>query len=586
VRYLSETGIIELRNELKKFYSKLHTNMKVQQKFYDQEITLPKQLKGVEPHIPPTARTIINTGVDTLMQLDHLVSVLLWRDTRAAKETAMKLRMFDKAYLSNISKNSRYNLRRVCTKHALLYGEYFLKGPVYVPRMKPERNPGETGSDYRQRCNIWEDTLDKTFPFVHRAVHPLNVLPDPDVEPGFIIEDYWRQASEVKRAWPDWEGIPDTGYVRWTAYYSPCQKVYFIGDQVKLSADNAYSFIPYEMGNAGLGNEDDQGSPDKAIVGILAPALKTLKTDITLRTTVLYGLQFAVWGKHIISALPGTAGTYKPSNIPGEDSVIADAYNRREEPAQQLSPESYRILGMLDQDIQQIMPKTNWGSLPKGMTSGSMFYTSIIQGRQALEELKSQWEISASNMCNKLHLLLKYLVQEPVGIVGTLATGGKSILKLSPGQLHPDVQVTSVMLDPMTPEERQQRINLGVLLWRSGAASEETITENYFGLDYGIERNRKLVEAILKNPLVQNQLAQAALDQAGLAEVFGFLREQGFQINDQEGAADIRRATAGQQELPRFSDYNNKQLNAGTGSYEIPHREIYGQAPQPGEGFE
>jgi uncharacterized cupin superfamily protein len=599
MRHLEEQGVIELIAELRGYYSKYHLNCKKQQQFYDQEITLPKQLKGMDVHVPPTARTIINTGVDTLMSLDHLITILLWKETTSAKSTVSKLKRFDKAYLGNISKTMRYNVRRTAMKHGLLYGEFDIKGPIYVPRFAPTKLPAETPDDFRVRCDVWENSLDKTFPFVHRIQHPLNVLWDPNPEPEFVCEDYMRQSREILSAHPDWQekyGIPTTGWVRWQAFYGKDEKRYIVAGKTVYDGDNVVG-IPYERGNAGFGNEDETGSPEKAFCGILAPALKTIKSDIILRTTILMGLQYAVWGKPTINAQAGTAGVYKPTNVPGETSQIADGYNYRNLAPNQLSPEVWRVLGMFDQDTQQIMPNSSFGSLSKGMTSGAMMATSIIQGRQALTELKSQWELVASSMCNRLHLLLKYVVQEPVGILGTLATGGTSVMKLYPNQLHPDVQVTNVMLDPMTPEERTNRINLGLLILRSNAASEETICENYLGLDYQQEASRKLIEKIMKNPIVENKMSEIALEQAGMMEVFDLLKQQGFNVPQQDGyntfdaqSADPRRAQPGMQEVWRQSDYNHNQLTPGSTVNGIPHREVYGQGDyaqnhgQPDEG--
>jgi len=586
MRYLDNAGAVALRNELKSYYGTMHKNMKIQQDFYEQNITLPMQLKGIEPHIPPTARTIIETAVNQLMQLDHIVSVLLWRETEQAKSTAARLRKVDRAYLDNISKSMRYNLRRMATKHGLLYGMYAVKGPIYIPRLAPEKNPGEGKDDYRNRCDIWEDTLDKTFPFDHRVTNPMSILPDPNVVPEFVFEDYMRRNSDLIACHPEWSDLPSTGYSRWTAFYSARQKIYMVNNESRLNTDNLYGFIPYEFGNAGYGNEDDISDPAKAVVGILAPALKTIKSDIILRTTILYGLQYAVFGKKVTDIPPGMGGPWKWSNIPGDVSTVDPKYNLRDVMPAGMNPETWRLLSMLDTDIQQIMPKTSYGNLPKGITSGSMLVTSIIQGSQSLNELKSQWSQTASNLCNKLHLLIKYIVQEPIGILGTLA-GGSSIIKLTPAMLHPDVQVTTVGLDPLSPEDRQGRINLGILLWRSKAASKETISEDFFGLDWTVERNRMLVESILESPQVQQVMAQSALESAGLMEVFDVLRQNGMQIPQYPGEADsIRRAQGGMAEMPRFNDYNAPpMLGVGATQQQLPDRAIYGQGAEEGLEF-
>ena len=586
MEYLDEAKTIILRNEMRGYYSKLRTQQKKQAQFYDQEMTLPKHLKGTDAHIPPTARTIVNNGVDSLMSLDHLVTVLLWRDTQSAKQTASRIKQFDKAYLSLISKKSKYNIRRMALKHGLIYGEYNVKGPIYVPRMAPEKIPGETPGEYRNRIRIWEDTLDKTFPFVHRVTNPLIVNWDPDVEAEYVFEDYYRPVREILSQHPEWADdpklrLPSSGMVHWTGFYAKDYKRYMINNSTSYEGENLCG-IPYEHGNAGFGYDDEESRPEKLIVGILAPALRTIKSDIILRTTIMYGLQYAVWGKKVISGKPGTLGIFEPSSEPGAYSYIADAYNLRDAGGPPLSPETYRILGMLDQDLQQILPKGNYGQLSKGMTSGSMLNQTIAQGRQQLVELKSQWEQTASNMCNRLHLMLKYIVQEPVGILGTLA-GNTAVVKISPAQLHPDIQATSVSLDPMTPEERQGRINLGVLLLRSDAISQETACEEFFGLDYQRESARKLVEDILSSPAIKERLGESALEQAGMFEVFDYLKQQGMQIPEQPGYQDIRRAQDGMQELPRFSDYNAPQLTAGTTPNDIQPRELYGQGQQDQE---
>jgi len=153
--------------------------------------------------------------------------------------------------------------------------------------------------------------------------------------------------------------------------------------------------------------------------------------------------------------------------------------------------------------------------------------------------------------------------------------------------LHPDVQVTTVGLDPLSPEDRQGRINLGILLWRSKAASKETISEDFFGLDWTVERNRMLVESILESPQVQQVMAQSALESAGLMEVFDVLRQNGMQIPQYPGEADsIRRAQGGMAEMPRFNDYNAPpMLGVGATQQQLPDRAIYGQGAEEGLEF-
>ena len=581
-KYLDTQQALRLRNELKAYYSQMHRNMKLQENFYEQEITLPNQLKGIEPHIAPTARTIIETATNQIMQLGQINTVLLWRETDAAKVTASRLKKVDAAYLGNISNGMRYNVRRMATKQCLLYGEYFVKGPIYQPRLAPEKNPGESASDFKDRIAAWEETLDCTFPFGHAVTNPMCILKDPSPRTDFIFEDYMRRNADIKACHPEWEDLPDTGYSRWTAYYSNRQKIYIVNNDARINTDNLYGFIPYECGNAGYGNEDEKSAPEKAVVGILSPALRTLKADVILRTTVLYGLQYAVFGKKVTDFPPGTAGPWNYSNIPGDVSTVDPKYNLRDISPTQMNPDTWRLLSMLDTDMQQIMPKAQYGNLPKGITSGSMFVTSIIQGSQSLKETQNQWAMTASNMCNKLHLLVKYVVQEPIGILGTLATGD-SIIKITPAMLHPDVQVASVSLDPMSPEDRSARINLGVLLWRSKAASKETICEDFFGLDWTIERNRMLVESILESPQVEQVMAQSALESAGLMEVWDVLRQNGMQVPQFPGAVNsLRRAQpGGMQEVPRFPDYN-PALIAEHASTSLPDRAIYGAGPEQG----
>ena len=557
----------EKKKYLEDYYGKLFATYDSLSSYYNLNFSVGKMPPDISIYVPPTARRHIDMATDHVLGLGINAKISLWSEAQKAKQLAGDLEIFGNAFIEWLKRNSKFNIIRSLVKHGFLYGMFCLRGPVYVPRLRPKKVSDMLPEDERK----FNDMLSQTFPFHFRPVHPRNILIDPSEKPLYTIETIARTALSVKYSWPEWNpgSYKDTDLVNYWEYWDNNERQSFVDDKPILGdTENEYGFIPYEIGYAGFGIESDTASPEDLIVSMISPCLNSYTAEARMKTAAQAHLEYNAFGRPTIEMEPGQ--DFEISSVPGDISVVPKGYNLRNEAPAQINPDFYRWMQLVQQDQQKILPDSMGGNAPKGIESGYGMGISVGQARIMLDGVKTDIEKVLSNILAKTLILVKNVVQEPVGITGSFVKGGAVTIK--PNQIDPDVQHYEVTMEAELPEERDRRIMLGESLLRTGALSWETICREYFGKDPEEERERMLVQAALDNPMVKEALAIAAVQNAGMTEVLSLIQQgklpsqqvaqQGGSIQQGQGSNNTQ-----QQTPPRASDYsrNLERLNPGTG---------------------
>jgi len=556
----------EKKTYLENYYNKVFSTFDSLTNYYNLSFDVGKLPADVSLYTPPTARRHIDTAVDHILGLGIRATMNLWSESQKAKVAAGDLELFGNAVIKWLQKQPRFNIIRSLVKHGFLYGMFCLRGPIYVPRLRPKAVKKMSEEDERE----FQDMLTRTFPFHFRPVHPKNILIDPGEKPLYVIEKSTRTALSIKYSWPDWNqgDLKDTDDVEYWEYWDNNEKQCFADDKEILSGEgikNEYGFIPYEIGYSGFGLESDTADPADLIVSMISACLESYKAEARMKTAAQAHLEYNAFGRPVIDKKPD-ADFYLPS-APGEIAVAPQVYKLQNYAPAQINPDFYRWMSLVQQDQERVLPSAVAGDT-SGTTSGYQLGISVGQGRIMFDGVKKDLERVLANVLQKMLVLVKDVVMEPVGVTGGFVQGGVATIK--PNQLDYDAQQYEVTIEAELPEEKDRRIMLGESLLRTGALSWETICRDYFGRDPEEERGRMLVEAALENPMVKEALAIAAVQNAGMHEVLQLIQEgklpsqQGnFASQQQQGSNNTQQMTP-----PREGDYNRKLQRSAPGTGE------------------
>jgi len=537
---------------LENYYGGLFAKFDELDTYYDLSFGIGAIPSKAEVYTPATARRAIDTATDHVMSLGINVNMQLWSETKKAKDLISNFDKFGKATIDWMIRTGRYNIIRSVVKNMFLYGVGYLKGPLYIPRL---REKGVEEED-------WLGILSNTFPFYFRSVHPRNIMFDPAEYPQYVIESFSRTIGSIRAVWPDYNfgDRSDTEEVSWWEYWSPTERQYFVDENEILGGEdtkNPYGFMPYEIGYGGFGIESSDGAPESLIVSLIAPALSSYKAEARSKTAIQYLFETNAYSKIQLTEPPGE--DLLITSEPGEPDVIPDHYKAQVRDTAHVNPDMWRWLGMVDADQQRVMPTSVQGMQGK-MTSGYQMGVSIGQARIGFDNTKKDIEKILAGVLNKMLIILKDVVQEPIGITGNFVEGGAVTLK--PANIDYQIQHYAVNLDAETPEERDRRISLGIQLLsipeaERGLSTESIITE-YFGKDYDQELERILTSRAIHNPIVFEGMAMEAVKAAGMKIVLDLL-QQG-KLPSQQPGQNVNG------ELPRENDYlrAKKRLQPGT----------------------
>lgn len=525
--------LIKLKGQLTRYYSKMHANMKQCAKYYNQEFTF-KKWQSIESYKPATARNKVDVATDHIVAIGPTVVVNPWGKSAEVKEVAGRLERWGKAELARMERATSVNPRRAIIKQGILYGMSCLKGPLFVATEMPGRPKllGLSAEKRKEAEKEYETKRGQVYPFRCRAVNPQNLLIDPAMDnPQFVIEFYKRKAMTIKALWPQWNqgNIDDFTDVDWWEYWTPTEYCFMAGTSAQGSGpvtdgieENWLGFMPYQVGFSGLGEEAPDGDPAYRAVGLVYPILSGIKAETRSKTAMLAFLEAAAYGRPTINKQAD--GSLKLGVAPGEIQVIPDHFNYRNELPPNVNPDVYRVQAMIEADINAAtFSAVMEGERPAGVSSG--YYGAILVG-QARVRLEGNVN-AAENMLGKYLTnygpLIRDVVQERVTIAGYIDNSISSET-VGPDDFKSNPQFF-VRFEGKTPEEKDRRFRLGIEALVANALSWETVAKDFFGVDPVDERQKILVQEVLKDPNIRAAMASAAVKAFGMEKYLEMVKE-------------------------------------------------------------
>jgi len=548
---VTEKEILELKTHYADHFEGLHTNIKTLTNYYEQIFTFENMPADVTPYKSPSPRKHIDAAVAHVLGLKESVDMPLPNENKGTKELVQNLINFGTAHLENVNK-SRPSNKRASLKHGFLYGLFPQRGPIYVPRLGPEKLKGESQSDYSDRVKEFDKSLEYTTPFQYRNVHPLNILFDDADNPTFVIELISRKALSVHNEFPDWNwgkysDKPFETVEFWT-YWTKDDYCCFVDDNIVKQVDNIHGHIPYTIGDAGYGLDSDSDEPHVRYAGLISPALSAYEMEMRLKTAIIAGFQYGIYGRETVNKEP--ADDYKPSNIPGELSIVPDHYNRKIEEPPKVLADVYNFLNIIASEQEMVSPKSVMGIASKYERSGYQAAINVGEAQLNYGGLIDSYVKNKAKQLDRLLYLVKNVVKEPVGILGNFKD--KSSVTISPNKIDTNIHNYYVVMDALTPEQKRDRIMLGLRLRMSGELDRETACKEFYGLDPEIINNRLLVEQAEQSPTIREAIAMEALKDAGMTDILQMMQSGQISPNMENGRSKPD---------PNFrgNDYVNKQ---------------------------
>lgn len=560
--------IIELKGQMDSYHGQRDKNFDTLTNYYEQNITFENMPSDVTVHRSPAARKQVDAALAHWMALNEKVTMPVYRETERTKTLVSQLIQYGDAYIKYVN-TRQMNLRRICGKHGFLYGTYAIKAPLYLPRMRPTQRDGEGKEEFKKREESWEKSLDESFPIIHRAVHPKNLLWDSLDNPSFIFEKYTRKSVSIKREWGDKfddSKVKPGDNVNWWEYWDNEMFAFFVDTDMIETGENIYGYIPYVLGDAGFGLEGEDSKPEVRLAGLIAPALSAFHTEMRVITAIVNGIEYGVWGKQSVEQEPDDS--LQISNKPGELSVIPKQFGYKIEPSPTVIKDAYAMLDICRNEQEMITPKSIMGVSEK-YTSGYANAIEVGEAKLGFGGMVESWEKTWSTILDRSLYLIKNVIMEPVGLTGNYS--GKSVLTIKPDQIDTDTQHFYVVLDATTPEEKDRRIMLGLRMQMSGAASYETICREFYGLDPNVETTRKMIEAALQSPMIQQAVAMEALNDAGMQQILDLIKQGQIQPPQPQGQPENFRNSdytrTQMRESPQMAETQPSTLQVGNGDY-------------------
>ena len=518
-------------------YAAMFAKMREVRDYYQLNFSVDNIPSGFAQHIPPTAYTKIETGVNQIITDVPEVQVIESATTQKASANRDATQEFCNYCLQQWELMNDTPPAREAAKNLMVYGLGYVKGPLYLPRMwgaPPQSKEGENESDYNKRVSLYEMRKRANFPIILRAIDPLTALPDPSGRLGFVIEFYKRLAGDVKSMWPEWDMGKWQPFdeVDWLEYWDEDWR-YFEADGKPILKGgvmrNLYGFVPYGMAYSGFGKSSPEGKPEDKAIGLLHPVLSSLRAEAR---------QMSAWDAHLLLNIFGRYLTTEdptkviPDMSPGAINQVPSLNPAN--PSIALMPQAainrdlYAYLPMVQRNIDlATVGLSLGGERPQGVGSGYHEGLLIGQGRLKFRSPRRALENIFSRALTNACYLLSRVVQEPMPLVG------KKIIK--PEQIEEPVVIT-LNFEPQDPEENDRRLQHGLAMWTQGAISWETAAKDYWRIDQPTEEFKKImVERVLRRPEIEATLGMAAVEDWGMREMLNLIQQQEKQLGQPTG---------------------------------------------------
>ena len=485
--------------------------------------------EDVEPHIPSTAPSIVDTLVDQVIVANYTVEAIPIGNSSQAVKNAALLSRLGEGFLDRINDSLEVPLMRQMVFDSLLRGAHCAKvlfDETLVP-VEPKVSEYSSREAFLDAHDQWASQATTTFPYIVRPIDPLVVFPAPGrVFPlPYVFEVQKRHVSGVSADYPNWPDpkgsrLKETGdlegandpfrYVEvvqvWTApdprTKSPGQYgVLADGMWAKEPGPNPYGFVPYVFSYGGLGRIDEAADPISLGRTALSKILSELRAEVIARTTA-----DALWQMYAFPTLliPENPLTYKQkTNGPAatvQSQGDPDRYKFLERPAP--PAELYMHLQKVEQGIRNASgTEALSGNRPTGVDYGYLQAIMVGQGRLKLDVVVSQVQRSMGRLLGMMLRLQKDVVQKPVRVFGT---PGKAESTRVVRPVDIDNYNVKIHLDAVDPAENDKRVALGLLPLKAGVLSRRSYLRDYRRVQDVEEEEAEILKDTVMAQLVAN----------------------------------------------------------------------------------
>lgn len=260
------------------------------EKYYELEfkdaLDLPKEFKS-QGIVLPTARDMVDAFVDHIDISNARVFCNKKGAFKYNEKEQEALRKFGLGMIHRTNVEADISPWRVAAKHYALHGVCIFKD-LWVADMwpdKPIQQDGESEEKYVERLEKWQDLAYLTIPIVIQAVHPKNVMPDPQIfGRQYVVERQTKLQFDIKRKHPLWPTDKKAGdEVEWVSYWDDTYRADFADGLPLLPYGGVikhnYGFLPYVVVESGLGNLSSTNEMQKRYVGMLRYIFDMLKSE-------------------------------------------------------------------------------------------------------------------------------------------------------------------------------------------------------------------------------------------------------------------------------------------------------------------
>ncbi len=490
-------------DNLLSYYGPMHARFREAWDAYDGQMAIPVA-NGFEKYIPPTAKGLVDTAVDHQISSNPIITAPPAKQTAKSQATADLMEKYAQTFLNYNAARQVIPPPREVTKQMAICGMGVFKGPLYDEGWWVTR-------DKRQ----WQ----QSFPFIFRAVNPLDVLPDPSVfwggSSGAVIEVGSKTADEIEKEWEvSLPGRTGSELVDWIEYTSPSWRAYMAdGRMVWGPKRNQYGLVYYDICFSGMGTQN--GKPEALAVGLLWPILSALKLEARTKTAMDAVVQQDAYEQLVsdidLSGIKWGAGPGSVTHIP------KDANIRPLHPARN-SAHLYQFAGMVAEDIRnggvaEVLEGRSSPGTPAGYLESLRISQAKLKFGQSINTLENKVALILSKLC----YLTERLIPDPISIWGRQESGTYSET-IDPADINGNTTFY-VSFENQTPEENDRRSLVGLQLWRAGAISWQRFADRYLRLqDTTAEQKQMLIEKIMHDPQVMQALAQGAITDWGMSD--------------------------------------------------------------------
>ena len=488
-------------------------------------------------HRSSTGSDIIDTFRNQMRTDEPTVRFKAAGPSRSAEEDASLMMRWGRGMLDRERARARTDPNLQCGFDLLLRGAACKKIIVDMDSLPIEPSGPHDTEEHR----AWQAAVADSWPFVTRAIDPLNVFPSPgDSRPlQFVFEKQRRTAADMWAGYSGWRDLRAATLdpkdrnnparpVEWVEYW--CAPIYSEGKLIEpgyyiVEADgdriidkiNPYGFVPYIYEYSGIGRNSADNDPAHMMIGILHKKTGEIEAEVKLKTALSAQAMLHVFPTLLtvedpkkvakqFSVGPGRIVQHPPGNPP--------VFMEHPQPNENI----LRFLAEIKSSLASLHNQALLGERPEGVDFG--IHQAQLTG-QALTQIRHIR--STLNLIGGQTLSMMAKMAHTFNI--TMTVGGTAEKVEKPRLVHGgDFKHFGFEVDfqVIDPAENDRMLLVGENMRRAGDISRRTFHRVYAPHvveDPDEEEAAIWAERILEQMLMSGAMAQIVLSEDSQAEV-------------------------------------------------------------------